>query len=279
MTLGIIGNGFVGNAINQNFKDAYEILIYDNNPERSTAQNVREVCHKTDIIFVAVPTPMKENGMCDLSIILNVVAQISYWYNNNIVIIKSTIPPGSCEEVKKRFKNVRLVFSPEFLTERNAVEDFKICNRVIFGGEKKDVDECVALFKTNFPDKIYFTTSWKTAEMVKYFLNTYLATKVSFANEIYQICQAVDVSYEEVLSLALQDPRLMQTHFLVPGPDGKYGFGGVCFPKDLNAFISFAQDNNVDTTMLSAAWNKNLLVREDCEWLTMEGRAISKKEK
>jgi UDPglucose 6-dehydrogenase len=278
-TLGIIGNGFVGNAIYQNFKDSHRILIYDKDESRSTTDNVREVCHKTDIIFVALPTPMYENGRCDLSIILNVMAQISYWYKDNIVIIKSTVPPGSCESIKKRFPTIRLVFSPEFLTERNAVEDFRTCNRVIFGGEIEDIWQCVELFKLQFPDKAYLTTDWKTAEMVKYFLNTFLATKVSFANEIYQVCKAIDVSYDEVLNLALYDKRLTPTHFLVPGPDGQLGFGGVCFPKDLNAFINFCGENNVDPTVLTAVWNKNLLVRKNCEWLALEGRAISKKEK
>ena len=98
--------------------------------------------------------------------------------------------------------------------------------------------------------------------MVKYFLNTFLATKVSFANEIYQICKALDIEYNNVLDLVVHDPRLTKSHFLVPGPDGQYGFGGVCFPKDINALISVCKQNNIDSTVLSAAWNKNLLVRE-----------------
>ena len=139
MKIGIIGNGFVGNAINQNFKDHYQTIIYDSNPERSTVESICELCSVAGIVFVAVPTPMNEGGICDLSIVLDVVTHISYCNNDNIVIIKSTIPPGSCEKIKKRFTNLRLVFSPEFLTERNAVEDFRTCNRVILGGDQKVV--------------------------------------------------------------------------------------------------------------------------------------------
>jgi len=279
MKIGIIGNGFVGNAINQNFKVHYETLVYDVDPERSTVDSIADLTYNTDIIFVAVPTPMSLTGVCDLSFVLSVMGQLEKCYNNNIIIMKSTVPPGTCEQLKQKFNNFRIVFSPEFLTDRNAVEDFRTCNRVIFGGNPIDTEQCVKAFKKKFPEKTYLTTDWKSAEMVKYFLNTFLATKVSFANEIYQICEALNVQYNDVLDLVTHDPRLTKSHFLVPGPDGQYGFGGVCFPKDINALISVCKQNNIDSTVLSAAWNKNLLVREECDWLTLEGRAVSKKEK
>ena len=275
MKIGIIGNGFVGNAIYHNFKNNYEFLIYDKDETKSTASHVREVCQDTKIIFVAVPTPMKQSGECDLSIIFNVMAQISYWYNDNIVVIKSTIPPGTCEKIKQIHGNMRLVFSPEFLTERNSIEDFKNCNRVIFGGENADIQLCEELLKSVFPEKSYLRTDWKTAEMVKYFINSFLATKVSYANEIKQICDAVDVNYKEVKDLALWDKRIGPTHLGVPGPDGSMGFGGTCFPKDLNCLIYFACKNDVEPLMLKSVWEKNLSIRENRDWLSKYGRSIT----
>ena len=277
MKLGLIGRGFVGNAIYENMKDVYPIAVYDKNDDLATCGSVRDVCHNSDIIYVALPTPMRTTGQCDLSIIYNVIAQISYWYNDNIIVIKSTIPPGTCENLMKVNPELKIVFSPEFLTERNSVEDFKTCNRVIFGGDVEHTTACVEMMQKVFPDKQYEQTDWKTAEMVKYFINTFLACKVSFANEIKQICDTIDTDYNKVRDLALLDQRIGNSHLKVPGPDGILGFGGTCFPKDLNCLIYFAKKNGITPSVLESAWNKNLQIREEKDWLSMFGRAISEK--
>ena len=149
MKLGLIGRGFVGNAIYENFKEHYPITVYDKNEELSTCGSVRDVCHNSDVIFVALPTPMKTSGQCDLSIIFNVLAQISYWYNDNIVIIKSTIPPGTCENLKRINPKLKIVFSPEFLTERTAKLDFLTQARIILGGAKRLTKRVSKLFEEN----------------------------------------------------------------------------------------------------------------------------------
>ena len=276
MKLGLIGRGFVGNAIYENFKEHYPITVYDKNDELANCGSVRDVCHNSDIIYVALPTPMKSSGQCDLSIIFNVLAQLSYWDIDNIVVITSTILPGTCLDLKTINPKLKIVFSPEFLTERNSIEDFKSCNRVIFGGQPIHTQECVQMMKAVFPDKQYKQTDWKTAEMVKYFINTFLACKVSFSNEMKQICDVIDIEYDEVKDLALLDNRLGNSHFKVPGPDGIMGFGGTCFPKDLNCLIYFAKQNNITPSVLECAWNKNLEIRDNKDWLTMLGRAVSK---
>jgi UDPglucose 6-dehydrogenase len=102
-----------------------------------------------------------------------------------------------------------------------------------------------------------------------------LATKVSFANEIKQICAAAQVDYKEVKDLALWDKRIGPTHLGVPGPDGSMGFGGTCFPKDLNCLIYFACKNDVEPLMLKSVWEKNLEVRKDEDWVRLKGRAVS----
>ena len=278
MKIGIIGNGFVGNAIYECLRHSYKILVYDINPELSGCNNIADITEQCDYIFVAVPTPMYLSGHPDLSIVFDVVEKISQSYSNNVIILKSTVVPGTCREIKRRHPNLRIVFSPEFLTEANSVKDFKTCNRMIFGGESVDACGCVDMMKAIFPDKEYKTTDWETAEMVKYYINTFLAAKVSFANEMKQICGIVDADYDTVKDLVLLDNRLGKSHLMVPGPDGYHGFGGKCFAKDLNALIQYCVLNNIRPTMLQATWQKNLEVREEKDWLKIEG-AVTKGDK
>jgi UDPglucose 6-dehydrogenase len=277
MNIGLIGRGFVGNAIYENLKTEHKVSVYDTNNELATVDSINKLCEDCSIIFVALPTPMQESGECDLSIVFGVMGEINESYNDNIIILKSTVVPGTCRNISKRFPKLRMVFSPEFLTEKNSVLDFKNCNRVIFGGNKLDNDVCHDLFRDMFPHKSYLKTNWETAEMVKYFLNTFLATKISFANEMFDICEAIGINYEDVVELSLHDERVAKSHLQVPGPDGDRGFGGTCFPKDINALTSFCKQNNVDSTMLNSVWQKNLKVRQNKDWLSKVGRAVSKK--
>ena len=266
--MGLVGHGFVGEAVYENLKDDYTFLIYDKNPDKANCDNIKYIVDNAKVIFVALPTPMYLNGECDLSIIFDVMEEIYKHYNNNIVIIKSTVIPGTCKEIHKRYPNMRIVFNPEFLTEANHIQDFKNCNRMIFGGNSEDTNECVKILKNIFPDKAYFTTDWEAAEVVKYFINAFLATKVSFANEMKQICDVIDTDYDDIVALVLHDERIGKSHFKAPGPDGYHGFGGKCFPKDLNALIYFSEKNSVKSSILKASW-ENLEVREVHDWLNI----------
>jgi nucleotide sugar dehydrogenase len=277
--LGLIGHGFVGEAVYENLKHMYDFVIYDKKPEKSNCLNIGEVTAAATIIFVALPTPMKPDGECDLSIIFDVFDKIEKTYNNNIIVIKSTILPGTSRFLKEKYPGMRIVFSPEFLTEANHIEDFKDYSMMIFGGPTVDADKCVSLMKTVIPDKQYFVTDWETAETVKYFINNFLATKVSFANEMKQICDLVGTKYDDVVNLALCDERIGKTHFQVPGPDGFQGFGGKCFPKDLNAMIHFCLTNGINPIILNSVWKKNLDIREDHDWLNIDGAVSCIKDK
>ena len=271
MNIGLIGHGFVGGAVYENLKNDYNFLIYDRKPDKANCESVKQVVENAEVIFVALPTPMYSNGKCDLTIIFEAMAEIYQHYNNNIIILKSTVLPGTCQEIRDKHPDMRIVFSPEFLTEANHVEDFKNCNRMIFGGDPKDTAECVRLLQAVFPNKYYFTTDWGTAETVKYFINTFLATKVSFANEMKQICDVIGTDYNDVARLALYDDRIGKSHLNVPGLDGYRGFGGKCFPKDLNALMYFSLTNGIKPVILQASWKKNLEVREEHDWLHIEG--------
>ena len=117
-----------------------------------------------------------------------------------------------------------------------------------------------------------------SAEMVKYTANVFLATKVSFANEIKIICEKLNINYDEVINTAKLDERLGDSHWKVPGPDNRLGFGGSCFPKDINALIYFCKSNGISINTILAAWETNLRVRPEEDWKELKGRAVSESE-
>lgn len=286
MKIGIIGQGFVGSAIKAGLENFYDILTYDLEPSKCNSSH-EDVCIYSDIIFVCVPTPMRKDGSCDLRILesaLNLIDwQIECGYVNGsvdanpIVVIKSTIPPGSTSKLFEslKFKKMNLCFSPEFLTEANSFEDFKNQTRIIIGGPRPATGTVKQMFRKAFPTIPIVKTGTKTAEMVKYFTNCFLATKVTFGNEMYELCTRSDIDYDKVCEYALYDNRIGRTHLSVPGPDGDRGFGGHCFPKDLAAMISFGSDKNYKADLLSEVNASNDRFRTVKDWESMKGRAVS----
>jgi len=275
--IGIIGQGFVGTAVREGLREVFAIETYDKFKE-STCNSVEELCKRVKIIFVCLPTPMRRDGSCDLSIVTNTILEIDKYSNGHTAVIKSTVPPGTTSSLNRRCNNLQVVFNPEFLTEANYIDDFKNQTRIIIGGPRPGSTVVKNLYKKAFYNTPIIKTGSNTAEMVKYFLNCFLATKVSFANEMKDICDQTAIDYDKVVEYALYDKRIGTTHFATPGPDGRRGFGGSCFPKDINAMIQFATDLGVDPVVLKAAWNKNLEVRPDKDWEKLIGRAISEEE-
>jgi UDPglucose 6-dehydrogenase len=279
--IGIIGQGFVGSAVKEGMKDFFEVYTYDKDPKKeSTARNIFSVVEHTELTFLCVPTPMKKTGECDLRILETALTEISECAKalnkkNYIVVIKSTIPPGTTEKLNNIYVNLDIVFNPEFLTEANAVNDYKNQNRIVIGGERPSSTKVKQVFAKAFPKVPIIKTSSTIAEMIKYVTNTFLATKVSFANEMYQICQGLAIDYDKVIEYARYDDRLGNSHWSVPGPDGDFGFGGHCFPKDIAALQYVSKQMNVDSTVLNAAIEKNTQVRTDLDWTKQIGRAVS----
>ena len=273
--IGIVGQGFVGTAIREGLSHIFNMQTYDKfKEEASTCNSLEELSNKVEILFVCLPTPMNKDGSCNLSIIESVIEELDGYKNNNIAIIKSTIPPGTTERLNSECRNLKVVFSPEFLTEANFIDDFKNQNRVIIGGPRPASTKVKNLFTKAFPGITIIKTGSNTAESVKYFTNCFLAVKVGFANEFKQICDKVNVDFDKVVEYGLYDKRIGSTHFSVPGPDGRLGFGGSCFPKDLNALISIASESGVEPLVLTAAWQKNLEVRPERDWEALKGRAV-----
>ena len=177
--------------------------------------------------------------------------------------------------LNRECNNVNVVFNPEFLTEANYLDDFKNQNRIIVGGKRPYSTKVSNLFKKAFPKTPLVKTHSTIAEMVKYFTNCFLATKVSFANEFKEYCDKIGIDYDKVVEYSLYDDRIGKTHFSVPGPDGDLGFGGSCFPKDINALICEMRERDVTPDVLSGVWNKNLSVRPERDWEQLKGRAVS----
>jgi UDPglucose 6-dehydrogenase len=319
MSIAVIGQGFVGGSLTTVFSErGEEVYVYDKAKKTSSGgisgflipakdelfipSNVAEFvveCEKTPrfsgIYFVCVPTPMYPDGSCDTSIVDEVLSEIAnvplIKKPKRIVVIKSTIPPGTTEKFNQKFGNkMAVIFNPEFLTEANALQDMREQNRIILGGPRPYINSVRNVFMRAFPKVPIIKTSSTTAEMVKYVTNCTLAVKVSLANEFSQICESLDekghnIDYDKVIEYAKFDKRLGDSHWSVPGPvpteKGEHvrGFGGHCFPKDINALIYVANENGVNPTVLQAAWNKNLEVRppEHRDWEKQEGRAVSRR--
>ena len=257
-SIGIIGQGFVGTAVREGLKSIFEIQTYDKYKD-SSCDSVEELCSKVKIIFVCLPTPMRKDGSCDLSIVRDTILELDKFSDDHVAVVKSTMPPGSTKSLNQLCQNLQVVFNPEFLTEANYIDDFKNQTRIIIGGPRPASTKIKNLYKKAFYNTPIIKTGSSTAEMVKYFLNCFLATKVSFANEMKDICDRSDIDYDKVVEYSLYDTRIGNSHLNTPGPDGKRGFGGSCFPKDINALIYFAIDLGIDPVLLKAAWDKATL--------------------
>ena len=271
INVGIIGNGFVGEAQAFAFSSVANVFIYDIDPLRSK-DSIDSVLN-CDFIFVCVPTPMYIDGNQDLSYVNNVFTKSS---KKPIYIIKSTILPGTTEKLNKDFKECKIIFSPEFLTERTAKLDMLTQSRIILGGEKKLTNQVRKLFVARFKNKNIIETDSKTAELIKYMNNTFFATKVSIMNEFKLLSDSIGANWDDALHGFSADGRVGDSHLNVPGHDGKLGYGGTCFPKDVNALLKFAKLNNINLNSIYGGWKTNLEVRPEKDWEKKLGRSITK---
>lgn len=275
--VGIVGQGFVGSAIREGLKNFHNVCTFDLNPEISSCDTLEECVKNSEIIFVCLPTPMRKDGSCDTRIVEKVLMKINSFDHDSpkIAIIKSTVPPGTTSKINKACKNIDVMFSPEFLTEANSFEDFKNQTRIILGGPRPATSIVKTMFRKAFPEIPIVKTSSNHAEMVKYFINCFLSTKVIFANQMFDLCEASGIDYDKVCEYALLDKRIGTSHLAVPGPDGDRGFGGHCFPKDLSAMIAHGKKEDTDVRFLQSVQRSNDEYRKDRDWEKMKGRAVS----
>ena len=280
MKIGIVGNGFVGSSVAFGFSPQCgcdsEIKIYDKDSSKAT--DTLENTLTSDFIFVSVPTPSNQDGSINLDVVYNVFSEMNRLNHrtDNVFLLRSTVTPGTTRKLQRKFRNLNIVFNPEFLTERSAKLDFINQSRFILGGLKKNVNKVEKLLKWRFGETMpIIKTNYETAEMIKYMNNCFFATKVSFLNEMYQIADACGVDWDVAVEGFVRDGRIGHSHMSVPGPDGKFGFGGSCFPKDIQAMINFAENLSVSPNVLLGAWDKNLEVRPEEDWKELKGRAVT----
>jgi len=269
MNIGIIGNGFVGNAIFQGLNHYHNLKTYDVNPKRST--HSFEEAISSDLTFLCVPTPMhKEAGECDLSYIESVFNQIKQTPERNwdcTFVIKSTVPVGTTKNLNKKYEKIKIIHSPEFLTARTAATDFICPSRHIIGGDPENgTDKLKQIYEKRFPGVPCQTMTSDESEFVKYFANCFFATKVSYFNEMAIFARAQNLDWEKIIQGVMSDGRIGISHHQVPGFDGSFGFGGTCFPKDINALIKSFEEAGINPVLLKATWERNLLVRDNKDW-------------
>ena len=282
MNVGIIGLGYVGSACKSLFKEYFSLNTYDIQKD-CNCKSAQQVAKNSDIIFICLPTPMQKDRSCDLSIIHSVLDQINNLNIKKFIVIKSTVEIGMTERFTAHYKNLHFIFNPEFLTEANFIEDFKNQDRIIIGSHSDEAARALTelyntIYSKNDNVRIERTTP-TNAELVKYVTNSFLAVKVSFANEISLFAKQIGADYDKVIELSTLDKRLGSSHWSVPGPDGSNGFGGSCFPKDINSLINSFHKNGIEAKVLEAAWDRNITIdRPQKDWLKLKGRAVSNEE-
>jgi len=260
--IGIIGKGFVGGAVSNGFNKNVEQIIVD--PVHSDTTLEQLVEQSPTLTFVCVPTPPNEDGSINVDIVTDVLVELSMRDYKGVVVVKSTIIPDYLHQFKKEF-DLKIVYNPEFLTEANAHADFINPNMQVLGGKWKDCEVVEKAYLRHSSVKVVptFKTDLTTASLLKYTINSYLATKVMFMNDIHKLHQAgtSQVSWEQFTDMLTRDPRIGDSHMQVPGPDGEFGFGGHCFPKDTEALLKYANDKSIKLNMLKKAVEINKKIR------------------
>ena len=276
MKIGIIGNGYVGRATSMLACDSEDLLVWDTDESKRNINNFTDlkVC---DFVFVCVPTPMDKDGSCYLGIVEEVVDQlIALGLDSERIVIRSTVPVGTS-------KNLGVSFMPEFLTEANWEEDFRNNKLRIIGLQDASYSNQIKFTKLfnyakdcgKINESLCCFCSTDEAELVKLLRNCFLAVKVSFFNEIENFCSKSNIDYKMVSSLACQDSRIGDSHIQVPGPDGQRGYGGTCFPKDMNSLRCQLKEAGVQSPIIDASVFRNENIdRAEKDWQSKKGRSV-----
>ena len=267
MRVAIIGYGFVGKALEFGIKDNVEIFKVD--PKLKTG--ISDLLDfKPNICFICVPTPMNDDGTQNISILQDVIKDFKMLSISPLIVVKSTVLPKHITELKEQIPNI--IYNPEFLRERSANEDFINSELILFGGQKEHTDDLAKFYKnhTNCVNKTYQHTDLISASLIKYSINTFLATKVTFFNELYKLFKksGSSDSWDNITNIISIDKRIGASHMQVPGHDGKFGFGGPCLPKDCKALISYSKELNKPLMILNQAIETNNKIRKSYDTLS-----------
>lgn len=257
--IGIVGLGYVGGAIYNSFNDSGNVICIDSDLSKGHTGTYSDL-KECEAVFICVPSPSLPDGSCNSSALEDVLDKL--WQNeyNGVIISKVTATPDVYERLQDCYKN--LVYIPEFLTAQNAVLDYCRTKQFIIGGAVKAYqNEAARIIKLSHPNAEIHLCSIGEAAITKYIVNSFLATKVVFMNEMAQLSETLGYNWEDIAHLTFIDERIGKSHMKVPGPDGYRGFGGACFPKDVLAIINYADSLSVHLNVLKEATKKNTLLR------------------
>lgn len=261
MNIGIVGLGYVGKAVQASYLSAsHNVQYYDPHILGSVESLTELVSTNPKAIFICVPTPANDDGSCDTSIVKESLDTLLQTYTGTI-IVKSTTQPNFWKQYTK-YSNVFHV--PEFLTANNALHDYINPKFVIIGGHSSEAHNVTNVLLGSSVDMnvpIYYT-DLITAGLVKYFMNTFLATKVTLLNQYFKLAEAIGADWHGFTKMIQLDERMGTSHNNVPGPDGQFGYGGACFPKDVCAIIDTLKLNNVSLGILEAVHSANNQIRK-----------------
>jgi UDPglucose 6-dehydrogenase len=254
--VGIVGLGFVGKAVESSF-DMAETVCLDSDPRKGYTGTYADLM-TCEAIFVCVPSPMNTDGTCDTSILEEVLLKLKGF--TGVIISKVTAPPDTYQHLNSIYPN--LIHSPEFLTAANAFRDYINATTAVVGGNIKAYrTEAAQFIKASQPMANIVECGIGEAALTKYAINSFLATKVVFMNEVYQLADTLGLDYNMITAIMRTDKRIGSSHMTVPGQDGSLGFGGYCFPKDTEALSKFAESKRSSLSVLDAAIKKNTMLR------------------
>jgi UDPglucose 6-dehydrogenase len=262
MQIGIIGVGFVGKAVKQAFSFKHNVIGYDNAlPEYK--ETWPEIL-KCAMVFVCVPTPTIVNRQ-NIDALHDVLQKLSDDNYEGPVVVKCTVLPGTMARYQKLRKNLTLVHNPEFLTAVASFADFMSQKTVLISTKLKSTAMLVyEAYRTVMPNVgLIYDDCFQVTECAKYMSNCFLASKVTWCNEFANVCTAAGADYDDVLTMALSQGLIAPNHTRVPGPDGQRGYGGACFPKDVKALATYAQEQGVVFSLLQQTDRTNDRIRGD----------------
>jgi UDPglucose 6-dehydrogenase len=226
-----------------------ELIVRDPKLENSAPLHKLNEC---DGIYICVPSPSLEDGHCDTSILEGVLKELTFANiaKDKVLISKVTAPPSTYSTLLAQYPN--LVYCPEFLTAANNTTDYLNASYFIFGGHREWCERARNIVRSAVPlvDDKLLITDIRSASLFKYMMNSYLATKVTFMNDMKDLADRYNIDWDQFKTLAVWDDRIGYTHMSVPGPDGQKGWGGACFPKDVAAIIMDGIDHGADMELL-----------------------------
>jgi nucleotide sugar dehydrogenase len=241
-SIGIVGNGVVGSAIARTYMEWFRVFVFDKNPKRRVHD--LDTVMACDLIFICLP----ETALDDFIKQVIVKDPVRIQDDANLVL-KSTVKIGTTSKMQRRYKLRNMVHSPEFLTERCAFVDSQIPSRNVIGGDNNRCRDLLReIYQFRFPGTaLFIMNSPEESEAVKLFSNGFFAVKIAFFNEVEKLAECSGWNWQRILNAVLADGRITRSHTRVPGPDGLYGFGGRCLPKDLNYLIEALGSNAIIT--------------------------------